>query len=84
MERAGHCLVIALFSLVFLTQGLIRPARADCAEEVRNIRAQLAAVTDERRRSEAQLLLEKAEKEDRAGRPQLCGQAVEHARAVLK
>jgi hypothetical protein len=83
MKRAGS-LLVAAFLATLLNGVLTAPARADCAAELRALRPQVNAVKDERRRQELQLLLEKAEKDNEAGRAQLCAEAVQHARALLK
>jgi hypothetical protein len=83
MKRAvagcGMVLLAAALNLL-----LTSVARADCAEELRAMRGMLADVKDESRRQELQRLLEKAEKDERAGRDQLCDQAVQRAHLLLK
>jgi hypothetical protein len=63
---------------------LAPPAHADCPAEIQAIRAQLATVKDPHRREELQMLLDKAEKDQAAGRSQLCGEAVQRARVLVK
>lgn len=60
------------------------PAHADCTADINALRTQAAAVKDEHRRQELAKLIVKAEKDDQAGRAQLCADAVQHARALLK
>jgi hypothetical protein len=83
MKRALPLLLI-LLEVAAVNTLLTAPARADCASEIRALRAELAAVKDERRRQELLRLIEKAEKDDQAGRDRLCGDATQHARALLK
>jgi hypothetical protein len=83
MKRAGY-LLVAAFLATLLNGVLTASAYADCAADLRALRTQANAVKDERRRLELQLLLEKAEKDYEAGRVQLCAEAVQHARALLK
>ena len=58
-------------------------ARADCAAEVAAARQQLAAVKDESQRRELTLLLDKARTDAKAGREQLCRDALVRAQALL-
>jgi len=83
MKRAvaGCSLVLVAAALNLL---LTPAARADCAEELRAMRGMLAEVKDDQRRQELQRLLEKAEKDEAAGRDQLCDQAVQRAHLLLK
>ncbi|MGO8915773.1 MAG: hypothetical protein ACLQJR_07690 [Stellaceae bacterium] len=60
------------------------PARADCATDIKALRQELATVRDERRRQELQKLIDKAAKDDAAGRAQLCGEAMQRARLLIK
>jgi hypothetical protein len=83
MKRAGF-LCAAGFLAAAVNAGLSAPVPADCGGELRALRAKAAAVKDDRRRQEIQKLLEKAEKDNAAGRAQLCADAVQHARALLK
>lgn len=83
MKRAGLALVAA-FLAALLNGVLIAAARADCAADIRAVRGQVAAIKDERRRQELEKLMEKAEKDDEAGRAQLCAEAVQQARTLLK
>ena len=61
-----------------------RPARADCTDEIRVIRTRLPEVKEDPRREELRRLVEKAEKDEGAGRAKLCDQDVRHAQALLK
>ena len=72
------------FVAVAVNAGLSMPAWADCARELRAVRAEAAALKDDHRRQEIEKLLEKAEKDNQAGRAELCSDAVQHARALLK
>ena len=83
MKRVAPILcVIWLFAAV--NAFLNSPARADCNAEIQTVRAQTVTVRDDHRRQEVQKLVEKAEKDDKAGRTALCDQAVQRARALLK
>jgi len=75
---------LAAFLTLVLNGTLTPAAWADCAADIRALRTQSATVKDERRRQELEKLLEKAEKDFEAGRVQLCADAVQHARALLK
>ena len=84
MKRLGPILILSLV-IMFLNGGLTAPVRAaDCGAEVQAVRAQLAAVKDQNRRQELQKLVDKAEKDDKAGRTALCDQAVQRAHTLLK
>ena len=83
MKRARTGLPLAV--LVLLAGGMLAlPAHADCSAEIQAIRAQLAAVKDPQRREELQMLLDKAQKDEAAGRSELCGQAIQRARVLVK
>ena len=60
------------------------PARADCAAEVQAMRQRLPTIQDQRQRQEVSLLLDKAEKDAKAGREQLCLDALVRAQAITK
>jgi hypothetical protein len=83
MKRARTGLPLAV-SVLLASVMLALPALADCTAEIQAIRAQLAAVKDPQRRAELQMLLDKAEKDQAAGRTQLCGEAVQRARVLVK
>jgi hypothetical protein len=83
MERAGPAVVIALLAMAGAACGAT-PARADCGEEIKSVRVQMPAVKEPPRRDELQKLVEKAEKDEKAGRVQLCYHAMKHASALLK
>ncbi len=72
------------FLAALVNAGLSMPAHADCTADINALRTQAAAVKDEHRRQELAKLIVKAEKDDQAGRAQLCADAVQHARALLK
>jgi hypothetical protein len=75
----------ALFVLLGLTTLMAAPAaRADCADEVRVARKQIASIKDEAHRRELSLLLDKAEKDAKAGREQLCLDAMVRAQALTR
>jgi hypothetical protein len=76
--------LIAGFLTLLLNGALTAPARADCTGDIRTVRNEAATIKDERRRQELEKLLEKAEKDNGAGGAQLCADAVQHARALLK
>lgn len=79
MRRAAH---LALFGLTTLMAA--QAASADCADEVRAARQQLAGIRDEAHRRELTLLLDKAEKDAKAGREQLCLDALVRAQALTR
>jgi hypothetical protein len=83
MKSPGTRLIAAFLTLV-LNGTLTARAEADCPADIRALRKEAAAVKDERRRLELEKLLEKAEMDNEAGRAQLCADAVQHARALLK
>ena len=83
MKRAGFLAALG-FLAAAVNSGLSTPAEADCASDVRAVRAEAAAVKDDHRRDEIEKLLEKAEKDNEAGRAELCADAVQHARTLLK
>jgi hypothetical protein len=60
------------------------PAYADCAADIRAVRTEAAGLKDDSRKQELQKLLEKAEKDDRAGRASACDKTVQQARQLLK
>jgi hypothetical protein len=83
MKRALGGLAAA--SLALIVNGtLALPARADCAGDIKTLRAELAAVRDDHRRQELQKLIEKATKDEEAGRAQLCGQDTQRAQLLIK
>lgn len=83
MKRATQALFVALLT-IFINASLTMPARADCAEDIKAVRGQLAALKDEPRRQELQKLVEKAAKDEKAGRIALCDQTVQRAYMLLK
>lgn len=64
--------------------GVGAPARADCAQDIAALRAQLAALDDAAKHHELELLLAKAQDDDKAGRAQLCADDMRHARQLVK
>jgi len=83
MKRALPALCAAVLGLI--VNGILpAPALADCATELKTLRAELATVKDERRRQELQKLIDKAAKDDQAGRAQLCGEAAQRAWLLIK
>ncbi|MGH6797527.1 MAG: hypothetical protein ACREDI_03990 [Roseiarcus sp.] len=83
MKRATPILIPILL-IGYLIMPLASVARADCGAEIQAVRAQTVVIKDGRRRQELQKLVEKAEKDDKAGRTALCDQAVQRARILLK
>jgi hypothetical protein len=75
--------LLAGFALI-VSGMLTMPARADCAGDIAALRAQLASVKDPHRREELKMLIDKAEKDNAAGRDQLCGDAMARARLLVK
>jgi hypothetical protein len=59
-------------------------AHADCVDEVQAVRRQLASIQDAAEREEISRLLDKAEKDGRAGRERLCLDALVRAQALIK
>jgi hypothetical protein len=83
MKRALPGLAAAALGLI--VNGMLSPpARADCAGDIKALRAELAAVRDEHRRQELQKLIDKAAKDAEAGRAQLCTQDTERAQLLIK
>jgi hypothetical protein len=83
MKRARPGLL--LVTLALIANGMLTtPARADCATDIQTLRAELGSVKDPRRRQELQKLIDKAEKDNEAGRARLCGEAMERARILIK
>ncbi len=83
MKRALPGLAAA--GLALIVNGILSvPARADCAAEIKTLLAELATVKDEPRRQELQKLIDKAAKDDQAGRSQLCGEATQRAQLLIK
>jgi hypothetical protein len=60
------------------------PALADCAQDASAARGRLDQVKEPARREEVRELLEKAERDFRAGRAWLCADAVKRANQILK
>jgi hypothetical protein len=83
MKRARPALLGASLALI-LAGPLTAPARADCASDIVRLRAELDTVKDPHRREELQKLIDKAQKDNEAGRAELCGEAMERARTLLK
>ena len=79
MKRAALILNIGLTALF-----AAGAARADCVDEVAAARQQLAAVKDEAQRQELLRILDKAEKDGRAGRERLCLDALVRAQSLFK
>jgi uncharacterized membrane protein len=83
MKRALAGLATAGIALI-VNGVLPAPARADCSADINALRTELAAVKDDHRRQELQKLIEKAEKDDEAGRARLCGEATQRAQLLIK
>jgi hypothetical protein len=83
MKRALAGLAAAALGLM-VNAFLPLPARADCAADIQALRTELAAVRDDHRRAELQKLLDKATKDQEAGRGKLCGEDVQRAQVVIK
>jgi hypothetical protein len=83
MKRALPGLAVA--GLALIVNGFLAvPAQADCATDIKALRTELTAVKDEHRRQELQKLIDKAAKDDEAGRARLCGEATQRAQLLLK
>jgi hypothetical protein len=83
MKRVVPALLAPLMAIA-VNAALTAAARADCATEIKAMRAEAMAVKDEHRRRELQKLIDKAAKDDEAGRAQLCAEAMQRARTLLK
>lgn len=83
MKRLGPAHLLPLL-VIFLNLSYILSAQADCGAEIQAVQAQLPTVKDQSRRQELQKLVEKAEKDDKTGRTNLCDQAVQRAHLLLK
>jgi hypothetical protein len=83
MKRVAP-IVISAALFVVLNFLFTISARADCSADIQVVRTQATAVKDDQRRQELQKLVDKAEKDDKAGRATLCDQAVQRARLLLK
>ena len=83
MKRAALALLLVL-PFGFVNAALTAPARADCAADLHAVRLELASVKDESRLQELEKLVEKAEKDQQAGRAGDCRQTVQRARILLK
>lgn len=59
-------------------------ARADCAEDAKAAKLRVEQETEAARKEEAAKLLEKADRDFRAGRVWLCADAVKRVNALLK
>lgn len=79
MRRVALGILLAL-----VAAAAVRPARADCTEEIHAIRTRIPEVKEDPRREELRRLVEKAEKDEGAGRAKLCDQDIRHAQALLK
>jgi len=76
--RSLAAAILAFFALA------IPAARADCAQDVTSLRARLTAIREPAKQQEADLLLTKAQKDNSAGRADLCAAAVKHAALLTK
>ena len=79
MRRAALVINVGLTAMLAAAA-----ARADCVDEVLAARRQLATIQDEAERQEMSRLLDKAEKDGRAGRERLCLDALVRAQALIK
>jgi hypothetical protein len=59
-------------------------AWADCAADAKETKARIAEIKDPGRKEEATKLIEKAEKDLKAGRVWLCADAVKRANLLMK
>jgi hypothetical protein len=85
MIKFGFSAPAAALATPFLLMMLaVSPASADCAQEANAARTRLDQVKEASRREEARELLEKAERDARAGRAWLCADAVRRASQILK
>jgi hypothetical protein len=80
MRRALLLIMVAATSLM----GLGAPARADCAREIAAMRTRLATLNDRAKHRELELLLAKAQNDNRAGRTRLCADDLHYAAALVK
>jgi hypothetical protein len=72
-------------ALAFIFVIFACPARADCTvAELQQLKGKLAEINDPARRLEVQLLLEKAEKDQKNQREKLCADALQRANALIR
>lgn len=83
MKRAVSSAGAVGFGLI-VNAASIAGAAADCQADIRMVRGEIGALKDDRRRQELEKLVEKAEKDDQAGRARLCAEAVQRARVLLR
>ena len=76
--------VLPMFATAALLASLGVPARADCAQEIAAMQTRLTALDDPAKQRELELLLVKAQEDDKAGRTQLCADDLHHAEALVK
>lgn len=74
--------VLPMIAVAALT-GLGTPARADCAQEIATMRAHLAATDDPAKHRELELLLAKAQDDNKAGHAQLCTDDLRYAQQLV-
>lgn len=79
MKRAALGILLALAAA-----GAPATARAGCADEIRAIKVKLPTVKEPARHEELQKLVDKADKDEKAGRDKICDDTVKHARVLLK
>lgn len=86
MKRAalGILLALAATGAPAMAQAGPAVAQAGCTDEIRAIKLKLPAIKEPARREELQKLVEKADKDDKAGRTKLCDETVKHADVLLK
>jgi hypothetical protein len=85
MKRAALGILLALAAgAPAMAQAGPAVAQAGCTDEIRAIKLKLPAIKEPARREELQKLVDKADKDDKAGRAKLCDETVKHADVLLK
>lgn len=60
------------------------PAHADCTQEITAMRTRAAALDDPAKQRELELLLAKAQTDEKKGRTRLCADDLRHAEQLVK
>jgi hypothetical protein len=76
--------VLPIIVAAALLAGFSVPVRADCMQEIAAMRTRLASLDDPAKHRELELLLAKAQNDDKAGRTQICADDLRHAEALVK
>lgn len=85
MKRAALGILLALAAGVpAMAQAGPAMAQAGCTDAIRAIKLKLPTIKEPARHEELQMLVDKADKDDKAGRTKLCDETVKHADVLLK